>query len=75
MTYSTSKEAAAPISTRRLLTMGLLTVWFPYIFVWLIQKPAYPKAFRFWLTLWSAIWISSAILFFAVNIAGLNLRG
>jgi len=55
--------------------MGLLTVWFLYIFVWFIQKPGYPKPFRLSLTAWAVIWVSSAILFLAINIAGFNPRG
>ena len=68
-----TEQGSPPILPKRLLMMGLLTVCFPYIFVWFIQKADYPRAFRLWLTLWSAIWISSAILFFGVNIAWLNL--
>ena len=75
MAFSMTKDVTPKVPTRRLITMGLLTFWFPYIFVWLIQKPTYPRAFRYWLTGWATIWASSAILFFAIHIAGLNPRG
>jgi hypothetical protein len=75
MAFSMTSDATPKVTTRRLITMGLLTIWFPYIFVWLIQKPTYPRAFRYWLTVGATIWTSSAILFFVINIAGLNPRG
>jgi hypothetical protein len=75
MASSLPNDASKKASTRRLIAMGLLTVWFPYIFVWFIQSPAYPKSFRLGLTAWAVIWVSAAILFFAINITGFNPRG
>jgi len=75
MAHSITRDAIPKVSSRRLIAMGLLTVWFPYVFVWFIQKPAYPRGFPFWLTIWATFWIGSAVLFFATNIAGLKPRG
>ena len=75
MALTLPNDESFKVSTRRLIAMGLLTVWFLYIFVWFIQKPGYPKPFRLSLTAWAVIWVSSAILFLEINIAGFNPRG
>lgn len=75
MVLSITNDAPAKPSRSHLIAIGLLTVFFPYFFVWIIQKPAYPKAFRLCLTVWATIWIGSAILFFVLNITGLKPRG
>jgi len=53
MTAVPIDETAPKASTLKLALMGLLTFWCPYIFVWFIQKPEYPIAFRRALTAWA----------------------
>ena len=75
MTEPPSSDSGLNASTLRLTIMGFLTLWCQYVFVWLIQKPTYPKRFRQLLTLWAVVWGCCALLFFAVNIFGFNPRG
>jgi hypothetical protein len=42
--------------------MGFLTLWCPYIFVWLIQGPEYPTTFRRVFTAWAIFWCGCAVL-------------
>jgi hypothetical protein len=43
-------------SRLKLSVMAILVVLAPYVFVWLIQKPEYPKAYRQRLTAWAIFW-------------------
>ena len=54
-------------SLLKLAGMGFLAFWIPYVFVWFIQKPEYPRLFRRSLTAWAIFWCSCAVLFFVVN--------
>jgi hypothetical protein len=75
VTLEAIQETKTKATWLTLVGMGFLTLFFPYVFVWFIQRPEYPKAFRWILSVWAVIWCGSAILFFAVNILGLNPRG
>lgn len=75
VTLEAIQETKTKATWLTLIGMGFLTLFFPYFFVWFIQKREYPKAFRWILSSWAVIWCGSAILFFAVNILGLNPKG
>jgi len=55
-------------SKSKLATMGVLTILMPYVFVWFIQRPEYPRAFRRPLTCWAIFWCGCAVLYLIVNI-------
>jgi Na+/melibiose symporter-like transporter len=75
VTLKETEQTKRKASWLTLIGMGFLTLFLPYVFVWFIQNPEYPKGFRWILTSWAVIWFGSAILFFAVNILGLNPKG
>jgi hypothetical protein len=68
MTTTPINEAMPKASLLKLAAMGFLTLWCPYVFVWFIQGPEYPTAFRRWFTGWAIFWCICAILFFIVNL-------
>ena len=51
----------------KLVVMAFLVFWMPFVFVWVIQKPDYPRAFRQSLTAWTIFWCSCALLFLIVR--------
>jgi hypothetical protein len=67
MTAVPIDEATPKASALKLALMGLLAFWCPYIFVWFIQKPEYPTAFRRAFTAWAIFWCGCAVLFFVVQ--------
>lgn len=60
-------EAIPRASGLKLAVMGFLTLWCPFVFVWFIQKPEYPVAFRRVLTAWAILWCSWAVIFLIVQ--------
>ncbi|MBG6121012.1 hypothetical protein IWY39_004889 [Sphingobium sp. JAI105] len=49
--------------------MGFLTLWFPYIFAWFIQKSEYPSTFPRAFTTWAIFRYGCAVMFFAMQFA------
>jgi len=47
--------------------MAFLVLWLPFVFVWFVQKPQYPRAYRQLLTAWAVLWSLSAVLFLIVR--------
>lgn len=47
--------------------MGLLVAWCPYVFVWFVLKPAYPKAFRIAAVLWAIFFAACVVLYLALG--------
>ena len=66
-TFNAAHKHVQQASTLRLWTMGLLVLWFPYVFVWFVNKPMYPKAFRIAVTGWAIVWCACAVLYLAVG--------
>ena len=63
-----SNENIAPIPSKlKLRMMAVLVVLAPYIFVWFIQKPEYPKTYRQRLTAWAIFWCFCAAVVLVVN--------
>jgi hypothetical protein len=67
--YLPIDDAIPKASAPKLATVGFLTLWFPHIFVWFIQKPEYPRTFRRFFNAWAIFWCGCAVLFFAVQFA------
>ena len=67
MTANHQNEASLRPSGLKLVVMGFLTLWWPFVFVWFIQKPEYPVAFRRGFTAWAILWCSCAALFLIVR--------
>lgn len=63
-----SDQPVRRASQLKLATMGFLTFWMPYVFVWFIQDPKYPATFRRSLTAWAILSCSCAVLFFVVSL-------
>jgi hypothetical protein len=67
MTASRRTDAFPCASRWKLALMGFLTLWWPLVFVWLIQKSEYPVAFRRVLTGWAIVWCLCAVIFLIVR--------
>lgn len=66
-TFDAAHEQDKRASTLRLWVMGLLVMWCPYVFVWFVNKPIYPKAFRVAMISWATFWFACAVLYLAVG--------
>lgn len=60
-------EGNSHASGLKLAVMGFLTLWWPFVFVWFIQKPEYPVGFRRVLTAWAILWCTCAVIFLIVR--------
>jgi hypothetical protein len=66
-TFDAAVEGSRPAPGLRLLVMGLLILWCPYVFVWFVNKPSYPKAFRVAAVGWAVFQCACLILFLVVG--------
>lgn len=62
-----TKGDISTASTSKLILMGLLVLWCPYVFVWFVARPPYPKAFRAVAIGWAVFWSACAILYLAIG--------
>ena len=66
-------ESSAP--SWKLVLFGVLTFWAPYVFVWFVLKPTYPRWYRLILIGWTVLWVSAVLLFIATAMFDPNYRG
>jgi hypothetical protein len=66
-TFDAAAKDGKRASGLRLSIMGLLVLWCPYVFVWFVNKPIYPKVFRVAAIAWAIFWCACLVLYLAVG--------
>jgi hypothetical protein len=66
-------ESSAPLW--KLVLFGVLPFWAPYIFVWFVLNPTYPKWYRLIVIGWTVAWVSFLLSLIGAWLFDPNYRG
>jgi hypothetical protein len=66
-TLDAAEEVSQKASVPKLVVMGFLVIWCPYVFVWFVRKPIYPRAFRIAAVTWAVFWCACLVFYIAVG--------
>ena len=64
---SAETRSAAPW---KMIVFGILTFWAPYVFIWFVLKPSYPRWYRILLISWAVFWTACALLYIGAAMFG-----
>jgi hypothetical protein len=49
---------------------GVLVFWAPYVFVWFVLRPGYPRWYRVAAIAWTVFWVGCAVIYIAAGMLG-----
>lgn len=68
---SDSPDTGATAPAWKMLVFGILTLWMPYVFVWFVLKPTYPRWYRTILIAWAVFFVGCALIYIVLGMLGL----
>ncbi len=65
-----SDEHIGRASTLRMIIFGVLVFWAPYVFIWFVLRPTYPKWYRVAAAIWAVFWVACIVIYIAAGMLG-----